>query len=134
MVFEVDPTTLIKAHFHNYLTAKYSYVFIRIRAYGKNRNDASQNNQNISAMKRLGPFEQQFRVQVYPQLMLHPQFRKSIVICRGRTSGRRPRELDVHQHQASQFSFFLDLYRLGFHCCCALLLLVLQGDAAEMPA
>ena len=79
MVFEVDPTTIIKAHFHNYLTAKYSYVFIRIRAYGKNRNDASQNNQNISAMKRLGTSEQQFRVQVYPQFMLHPQFRKSTV-------------------------------------------------------
>ena len=32
------------------------------------------------------------------------------------------------------FSFFLDLHSLGFHCCCASLVLVLQGDAAEMPA
>ena len=34
------------------------------------------------------------------------------------------------------FVFFLDLYREGFHCCCcaSLVVLVLQGDAAVMPA
>ena len=56
-------------------------------------------------------------------------------ICRGRTSGRRPRELDVHHHQASQFFTFSGSLYSAFHCLllCALLL-VLQGDAAEMPA
>ena len=62
-----------------FLTAKFSYVYIRIRAYGKYWNGASQNNQNISAMKRFGTSEQQLHVEVYPQEKLHPQFRKSTV-------------------------------------------------------
>ena len=83
MVFLVGSTTIIKVHFHHYLTAKFSYVYIRIRAYGKYWNGASQNNQNISAMKHFGTSEQQLHVEVHPQEMLHPQFRKSTVKSAG---------------------------------------------------
>ena len=64
---------------HSLLTAKYSYAYVHTPSLSENRNGASQNNQNISEVKCLDTSREQFRVFVYTQKKLRPQFRESPV-------------------------------------------------------